>query len=172
MTQNDVALLVIDLQQGLFKKSTPIYQAEELLQNVTSLIALAHQRRIPVFYVQHSDARSLVKGTPDWQLHARLTPLDTDYVVHKQHGNAFEKTTLHETLRSKAITTVVITGLVTHGCVRATCLGARQLGYRVILVRDGHSSFSKQAAELIEEWNQKLGAEGVEIKPAAEITFD
>jgi hypothetical protein len=38
-------------------------------------------------------------------------------------------------------------------------------------VQDGHSSFSKQAAELIEEWNGKMAAEGMTLKPAAEVIF-
>jgi nicotinamidase-related amidase len=62
-------------------------------------------------------------------------------------------------------------GLVTHGCVKATCLGALQLGYDVTLVKDGHSSYSKDASRLIEEWNQKLNAQGCELKVASEIDF-
>lgn len=171
MDQGNVALLVIDVQQGLFGKSTPIYKAEELLQNITLLIDRAHRNNIPVFYIQHSDLRTLVKGSSDWQLHPRLQPLATDCIIHKQHGNAFEETALEEVLQSRNVTSLVITGLVTHGCVRATCLGALQLGYRVILAEDGHSSFSKEAAKLIEEWNQKLSAMEAELKPASEIDF-
>jgi len=42
---------------------------------------------------------------------------------------------------------------------------------RVILVRDGHSNYNKQAANLIEEWNQKLSTEMVELKSTSEIAF-
>jgi nicotinamidase-related amidase len=69
------------------------------------------------------------------------------------------------------VTTLIVTGLVTHGCVRATCIGAQELGYNVILVQDGHSSFSKQATKLIEEWNQKLSAKQIELRSTLEITF-
>jgi nicotinamidase-related amidase len=171
MNPGNVALLVIDVQQGLFGKSTPIYKAEELLQNITCLIERAHRCSVPVFYVQHSALRTLVKGSPDWQLHSRLQPLTIDCILHKQHGNAFEGTILEEALRSRNVTSLVITGLVTHGCVRATCIGAMQLGYKVILAKDGHSNFSKQAAKLIEEWNQKLSAKKVELKSTSEIEF-
>ena len=167
--ESGVALLVIDVQQGLFIKSTPIFKAEELLRNIHLLIGRAHQAGVPVFYVQHSDARALREGSPDWQLHPQLQPLATDAIVHKQHGNAFEETGLDQALKSRNVASVVITGLVTHGCVRATCLGALQLGYKVILVRDGHSSYSKQADKLIEEWNQKLSAQGAELRLTSEI---
>lgn len=169
--QHPIALLVIDVQQGLFKKSTPIYKADELLENITTLVGRAHESDVPVFYIQHSDARNLVKGSADWQLHAQLQPQHEDYIIHKQHGNAFEDTPLEETLRSLHIDTVVVTGLVTHGCVKATCLGARELGYNVILVQDGHSSFSKDAADLIEKWHKNLSARQVEVRPTATITF-
>jgi len=169
--QQHIALLVIDVQQGLFKKPTPIYKADELLDNITALIERAHESNVPVVYVQHSDARALVKDSPDWQLHTQLQPQHKDYIIHKQHGNAFEDTPLGETLRSLHVDTIVVTGLVTHGCVKATCIGAQEAGFSVILVQDGHSSFSKDAADLIEKWNEKLSAKQVAVRPAAEITF-
>ena len=167
--QNSVALLVIDVQQGLFGKS--LYQAEQLLHNINTLIDRAHRSGVPVFFIQHSGAKTLVKGSQDWQLHPELHRLATDPVVHKEHGNAFEDTVLDAALKSGQVTNVVVTGLVTHGCVRATCTGALQLGYRVTLVKDGHSSYSKQAAKLIDEWNQKLSAMNVVLRSTSEIEF-
>ncbi len=166
-----VALLVIDVQQGLFHKSTPIYKAEALLQNINMLVDRAHGAGVTVFYIQHCDQRSLVEGSDDWQLHADLHPLDKDVALFKTHGNAFEETDLEEALEFRDVGRLVVTGLVTHGCVRATCMGARELGYAVTLVKDAHSSFSKQADQLIEEWHGKLSAAGVELKSTAELTF-
>jgi nicotinamidase-related amidase len=171
MDQNHSALLVIDVQKGLFRKSTPIYKAEELLENINLLIDSAHETKVPVFLIQHADGRALVKGSDDWQLHPELHYDRTDNIIHKQHGNAFEETNLDQLLKSRTITNLVIAGLVTHGCVRATCLGALNLGYNVSLVGDGHSSYSNQASELTEEWNQKLNAKGVKIIAASDIEF-
>ena len=171
MSQNNIALLVIDVQQGLFTKSTPIYKAEELLENINLLVDCAHRDGVPVFYIQHSDGRSLVKGSSDWQLHTQLLPLNIDNIVHKQIDNAFEETSLDKMLKAENISRLVITGLVTHGCIKATCLGARKVGYGVTLVKDGHSSYSKQAAQIIEKWNQKLSEQQVELKSASEIEF-
>jgi len=99
VNQSNIALLVIDVQQGFFGKSTPIYKAEELLQNITSLVDRAHRGGVPVFYVQHSDLRTLVKGSPAWQLHRRLQPLATEGIVHNLHGNADQKTGLEEAMK-------------------------------------------------------------------------
>ena len=171
MNPNHNALLIIDVQQGLFKKSIPLYKAEELLKNIKLLVDRAHSAGASVFYIQHSDPKHLVKGSLEWQLHPELHPQQTDNIIHKQHGNAFEDTNLEQMLKSKNITHLVIMGLVTHGCVKATCLGARQLGYTVTLVKDGHSSYSKEAARLIEEWNEKLKENGCQLKAAAQIDF-
>jgi nicotinamidase-related amidase len=168
---NNAALLIIDVQQGLFTKSTPIYKAEDMLRNINTLVDRAHRAQVPVVYVQHSDRKTLVQGSQDWQLHPHLRPVDGDSIIHKRHGNAFEDTDLDEELKSRDIDTLVVTGLVTHGCVRATCIGANKLGYQVVLDSDGHSNWNKQAAQLIEDWNQRLSGEGVELKSTAEITF-
>jgi nicotinamidase-related amidase len=165
------ALLVIDVQQGLFQKSHPIYKADELLDNIISLVERAHQAGAPVFYVQHSNQKDLIQGSAAWQLHPRLRPLEKDGFIFKQKSNSFEETNLDEILKSKGIDSLVVTGLVTHGCVKNGCIGAKQLGYEVTLVQDAHSNFSAKAAQLIEEWNEKLRLENVELKPASEITF-
>lgn len=166
------ALLVIDVQQGLFRKSSPIYKADDLLHNIRTLVEGAHRAGAPVIYVQHSDQKGLVKGSQDWQLHPQLQPADSDIILHKQHGNAFEETNLAEQLKALDIGSLVITGLVTHGCVRATCLGAKELGYRVMLVSDCHSNYSKQAAEFIATWNEKLAKEAIDLKATCEVVFN
>jgi nicotinamidase-related amidase len=169
---NKMALLVIDVQQGLFHKSHPIYKAEELLGNIITLVERAHQAGAPVFYIQHCDQKDLAPGTEGWKLHLRLQPQPEDILLSKQKSNSFEGTNLDEILKSKGMESLVITGLVTHGCVKNGCLGAKQLGYRVTLARDAHSSYNAKAAELIEEWNRKLSLEGVELKPTSGITFE
>jgi nicotinamidase-related amidase len=169
--QTRQALLVIDVQQGLFQKSHPIYQADELLKNINSLVERAHRAGVPVFYIQHSDQRDLVQGSNGWELHPGLKPLENDIFISKQKSNSFEETNLDEILRSKGIDSLVVTGLVTHGCVKNGCLGAKQLGYKVTLAQDTHSSYSARAAELIAEWNEKLRLENVDLKPASGIMF-
>jgi nicotinamidase-related amidase len=167
----DTALLVIDVQTGLFHKSIPIYKAKELLENIRKLIDRARQASSPVIYIQHSNDTFLAKGSADWQLHHQLSPLEDDIIIHKRHPSSFQDTKLADLLAEKNIHRLVITGLVTHGCVKATGLDAIQRGYQVILVSDGHSSYSKDASRLIGEWNKKLGGKGAEIKRTVEVQF-
>lgn len=166
------ALLVIDVQHGLFQKSTPIYHADQLLQNLNALIDRARANGVPVIYVQHSDPRHLVKDSPGWKLHPRLRQPEKETVIHKVQGNAFEGTELSELLRQEKVGRLVVAGLVTHGCVKATCLGGRALGYPVTLVSDAHSSYSQEAARLISEWHAKLAQAGVTLRSTEAVAFD
>jgi nicotinamidase-related amidase len=167
----NVALLVIDVQVGLFEKSILIYNAEKLLENINHLIDLAHQASVPVFFIQHSSDTVLPMGTQGWCLHPQLQPTEEDYIIHKRHPSAFDGTTLKQELDSLQIQRLVVTGLVTHGCVRATCIGAHELGYSVILVEDGHSNYHRKAKQAIVEWNRKLSQEIVELKATNAINF-
>jgi len=169
--ENKTALLVIDVQYGMFQKSTPVYQGDALLDIITALVKRARAAGAAVIYVQPSDERFLVKGTPAWQLHPRLQALTPDCTVHKLQGNAFLGTDLQEILITRGVEKLVICGMVSHGCVKASALGALELGYPVTLVSDGHSSFSKDAPGLIETWNTKLSSLGVALQPAEQIAF-
>lgn len=165
------ALLVIDVQKGLFNKTIPIFKADVLLRNITLLVEKAHENNVPVIYIQHSNDTILAYGSDDWQMHSDIKPTNKDILIHKKHGNAFEGTHLEELLDSKSVNHLVITGLVTHGCVKTTAVGALELGYQVTLVEDGHSNYSKNAPDLIQKWNQKLSDLGAKIKMTQQIGF-
>lgn len=164
-------LLVIDVQQAMFAKSTTVYRSAELLANIQSLAGKARSAGAPVVWVQHGDARDLIPGTPGWQLHPALVPEAQDLSLEKQKGNAFEGTRLKELLAASRVSRVVVCGMVTHGCVKNTCLGALAEGYQVTLAGDAHSSYSKDAAALIEKWNAALAEAGVRVVKSAAISF-
>lgn len=169
--KTNTALLIIDVQTELFHKSTPIYQAKDLLDNLQILADRTHQAEVPVIYVQHSSNAFLIKGSEGWQLHPQLKLLDGDQFIYKLHPSAFEGTELKAELDSKGIKKLVIAGLVTHGCVKATSLEALKQGYQVTLVSDAHSSYNKDAVKLIKEWNEKISKAGANLKPTQEVTF-
>lgn len=163
------ALLVIDVQQGLFEKSIPIYQAGALLTNLNRLITTAHHTGTPVIFVQHNNDSWLAHGSPGWLLHPELIHTDQDLYLDKTHPSAFEDTNLAELLAMRSASRLVIAGLVTHGCVKATSQDALARGYAVTLAADGHSSFSKDAPRLIQQWNERLASEGAKLVTVAEM---
>ena len=170
--KDNTALLVIDVQQGLFERSRPIYRADQMLENINKLIHEARKTGTPVIFIQHENEKTLMKDSPAWQLHPQIRPLEKEPIIHKRHGNAFKATDLHHELEERGVREVVITGLVSQGCVKATSLGAIEKGYKVILVSDGHSTYSKGAPEIIEKWNNTLGGKGVELQETKDVDFD
>ena len=171
MTSNKTALLVIDVQRELFTHDIPVYRADEVLQNINTLVARAHTAGTPVVYVQHSNETALLADSEGWQLHQALHPSGADIMVRKTHGSSFEDTVLGDELARRSVTQVVVTGLATHACVKATTLAAIELGYKTTVVTDAHSNSSKDAAKLVDEWNQKLGEAGAQLTATKDVTF-
>jgi nicotinamidase-related amidase len=167
----NTALLVIDVQKGLFEEPTPVYQADVALSNINTLVDRAHAAGVPVFWVQHSTKTTLIEGSYSWQLHPALQPLMTDHFTRKHHGNAFEDTPLKGELDALKVGKVVIVGLVSDGCVQATCKGAHALGYDVTLVKDAHSTDSPNGGHVIDHWNEKLSQGIVRLVATADVEF-
>ena len=89
--------------------------------------------------------------------------------VKKSVSDSFQERSVVSALEGKNVKSVYICGLVTHGCVKAACLGGLKRGYAVTLVSDTHSSFSKDATSLIEEWNGKIADAGATVLSTKEI---
>lgn len=167
------ALLVVDVQQGLFRRSRPIYGEQALLDTICALIIRARRAGAPIIYTQHTHRSVLAPGSLGWQLHPRLQTEPGDIIVHKRHGSAFRDTALVETLEAREIHVLVVAGLVTHGCVRATCVDGSELGYHIVLVADGHSNYQNDGHTFIQSWNEKLGSRPhVELRPAQDVAFE
>lgn len=165
------ALLVIDVQNDLFEKGTPVYRVDTLLANINALVENAHKAGAPVVYIQHNGKKHLIKGTEGWHLHSELHPEPDDWRVSKENSNSFENTGLAERLTAYGINHVVATGLVSHGCVKNTCLGGLKEGFKVTLAADAHSNFSKNADQVIEKWHKTLAENGVTVLDSGEICF-
>lgn len=172
-TRGRTALLLVDVQQGLFRRSRPVYDEQTLLDTICALIARARRARVPVIYTQHTHRSVLAPGSMEWQLHPRLQTEPGDVIVYKRHGSAFRDTALVEALEARGIHILVVAGLVTHGCVRATCVDGSELGYQIVLVEDGHSNYQDDGAAFINSWNKKLGSRpNVDLQPAQDVTFE
>ena len=165
------ALLVIDVQQGLFERESPIYKEAKFLDILNSVIDRAREAGVPVIFIQHSNDSTLVRGSRSWKLHQDIQPLKSESIVNKRQGNAFAGTDLKEMLTSLGVKAVVTTGIATQWCVRATTLGALDLGYDVTVISDGHSNFSKGAKRLINKWNNTFSEKGASLILARDVEF-
>lgn len=79
------ALLVIDVQQGLF--NPPPAEAEQVLTRINQLSERARQAGAPVIFIQHQTAHEeLPHGSEAWQIHAALQVKNGDHRIDKNHA--------------------------------------------------------------------------------------
>jgi len=147
------ALILIDLVEAYFDKSSPLY-ADVGDALASSLRIRDAARRAGVFIVYTNvvfkkggvnggiflkkapTLTLLEEGQPGGAWPKGLVPGDDELVVSKQYPSAFFGTSLSSTLTALGIDTVILTGLTTSGCVRATCLDTVSLGFRPMIVRE------------------------------------
>lgn len=135
------ALLVIDVQQGVVDGA---YERDAVVANVSSLIDRARAEAVPVVWVQHSDDEMTV-GSPAWAYVPELVRDESEAIVHKIYGDAFESTDLEQVLADGGIGRLVVTGAQTDACIRSTIHGAFTRGYDVTLVADAHTTEDQSA---------------------------
>jgi nicotinamidase-related amidase len=156
--KSDIALLVIDVQNGLFQEEYPVYDDVGLLERISGLIKKARACNTPVIYVQHNEDEGLVTNSPDWKIHPTVAPVGGDTIIQKRKPDSFNNTNLHSELAALGIRKVVLVGLQTDMCIDATSRRANELGYQVTVVKDCHSTSSQgnQSAQIIEQYNDQF----------------
>ncbi len=127
------ALVVIDVQQGLFAGKAPLYRGDELLRNIAGLLARARADGVPVFHVRHDGGPGhlLAKGSDGWPHHPAVAPRAGEAIVDKRQSSAFHDTDFHTRLRVSGIDRLVVAGIQTEMCVEfdlPRCRGARLPG--------------------------------------------
>ena len=132
----NTALLVVDVQKGVVEAA---HDRDAVVANIARLVEKARRERIPVVWVQHSDEH-LVKGSDGWRIAPELTPGETEPLVEKSYGDAFEDTSLESVLSGLGVGRLVVVGAETDACIRSTIHGAFARGYDTTLVSDAHTT--------------------------------
>lgn len=154
---NNVALLVIDMQQALLSGA---YRETEVVEVVNEVSRRVRAAGAPVFFVQHnhSSFAPMMQGATGWQIHASMERQPADRLLEKEASDAFYGTDLEEQLRAASVCELIITGLQTEFCVDATCRAALSRDFDVVLVADGHTTGNSHlsAEAIIEHHNNTL----------------
>ena len=169
------ALIIIDVQNGMFDEQFPVWNGDRLLTKIKNLLQKAREQNVPAFYVQHNEAAGLQleSGTTAWEIHPDIKPLPMDHIIQKTRPDSFFETILEDELAALNIKHVILTGIQTDLCVDTTCRRANSLGYQVTVVADAHSTFDSQnlsAEQIIAHHNETLQF-FAEIKKADEVDF-
>jgi nicotinamidase-related amidase len=174
---NNTGLVIIDVQVAMFSvPELPLYNEDELIENISYLLDRARSTDTPVIFVQHigSDEGLFGIGKPTWEIDSRIKPLENEVVVFKRTPDSFHETSLHEELQKKSISKLVIVGCQTEFCVDTSCRRAFSMGYDSTLVEDAHSTFDNEiltAPQIIQHHNGILGGR-FHLKQTSEIVFE
>ena len=158
LTHSRLALLVIDMQQGLFASEQSRYRSASVVANINLLIDACHQQSTPVVFIQHDGPTddALVPHTAGWHLLPQLHREPTDHLIRKTACDAFYRTGLQPLLYSLGVGRLIITGCATDFCVDTTLRAAASLDYQLIAVEDAHTTANRphlEAARIIEHHN-------------------
>ena len=135
------ALLILDMQIGLFHGPDKPWAGEALLNTLNNLLSKARQAGAPIFLARHvgPPGSPFEQGSPLTQLVQELVLRGDEVIFEKSRPNAFVMTDLAERLQACGAQGVVIAGMKTQYCVDSTCRAARDLGVDGVLIADGHT---------------------------------
>lgn len=175
------ALVIIDVQAGLFAGPAEPYDASGVLARINDLATRARAAGVPVILIQHDGAPEdgLDPGSPGWQLHPALLRAPADVVVRKTACDAFYRSTLADALARANVRQIVATGFATEFCVETTVRRAASEGYDVVLVSDAHTTGDRPvlpAWQIIAHHNWVLANlvqpdNPVQVRSASEVEF-
>ncbi len=154
------AILVIDLQVGLFEESGLPYDYEAVIGRINRITTAARSKCLPVVFVQHELAqRPLMYKSPGWALVDDLVVEPGDCVVRKTTPNSFLNTDLTDILVKQKVEELIVCGYATEYCVDTTVRAAAALGYSIKIAADAHTTHEKDhatAKKIREHHNQTL----------------
>ncbi|MFJ2465608.1 cysteine hydrolase family protein [Pseudomonas sp. NPDC087615] len=171
------ALLIIDMQVGLFQGPENPHDGERVLANIQHLIKKARQQNVPIFAVRHTGPQGspIAAGSPFWQLLPALElDAEIDILFDKSRPNAFHGTELAQQLKTEKIGELYIVGMKTQFCIDSTCRAAADLGLKPVLVADAHTCMDTPllaAQAIIDHHNATLGAAFARLINSADVTF-
>ncbi|WAH56426.1 cysteine hydrolase [Pseudomonas silvicola] len=174
------ALIVIDVQHGLFASSPPPFDSQDVISRINALSNRARSHGVPVIFVQHEATTGdyFRHGSDAWKLDHRLETTPADHYVRKTTPDAFLQTALQAVLTKTGCTDVVVCGYATEFCIDTSVRRAAGLGYNVVLASDAHTTHDKAhatAAQIIAHHTATLPAIksfGVQIVAQESGTLD
>jgi nicotinamidase-related amidase len=144
--EQDAALIVVDVQEGLNHPSWGNRNNPQAEENIAKLLAAWRQTKRPIFHVQHLSTSlhsTLRPGQPGCEIKAIAKPQANEPIIQKRVNSAFIGTDLEAQLRRNTIKTLVITGLTTNHCVSTTARMAGNLGFDTYVVSDATATFDR-----------------------------
>ncbi len=154
------ALVVIDMQQGLFDTEPAPFETSEVIARINAVAVRARATGNLVVIVQHENKEgALAYGNSGWDLVPGIDTAPEDVRVRKTTPDAFLRTDLEEALVARSIKELYVCGYASDFCVDTTVRSAAAHGFAVTLIADAHTTHDKAhlpAASIREHHTQTL----------------
>jgi len=141
-----IALIIIDMQQGMLFDSLPPRNNPQAEDNMARLLAAWRAANHPVVLVRHisrSPDSVFTPGQHGALFQERFMPLAHEHVVEKNVPDAFVNTALERWLHARGVRDLVIAGVSTNNSVEASARSAGNLGFATTVVADACFAFDK-----------------------------
>jgi nicotinamidase-related amidase len=174
-----IALLVIDVQEGIFGALKAPYDGLQVIHRINVLSSRARSVDVPVIFMQHEcEGSPLQRGSEKWRLHCDLLIESSDLMLSKNTPDVFLETDLALHLKRLQVRELVICGYATEFCVDFAVRRALGEGFLVTLVSDAHTTHDKAhafAVSIIEHHNITLAnlpmVGCIKVKESSDILF-
>ena len=165
------ALVVIDMQRGMFRTDGRAEQLINLVPKINGLVRQFIKFQSPVFVVHtgHKPDRStwsrlmlkydhacMISNTPDVEAVDGLELPPVAHVISKTENSAFIRTGFENCLRKLNVEKVFLTGVFIDGCVGLTAADAEQRGFEVVLVKDAIGHIFLPHRSVILDWLRSM----------------
>ncbi|HXA46825.1 MAG TPA: cysteine hydrolase family protein [Burkholderiaceae bacterium] len=147
MPSQNIALIVIDMQQGMQSETLPPRNNLDAENNIGKLQSAWRELGLPVVNVRHisrTPGSVFLPGQAGALFQERLAPLPQEHVVEKNIPCAFTHTGLERWLHARDIRKLVIVGVSTNNSVEATARSAGNLGFSTVVVSDATFAFEQR----------------------------
>jgi len=157
---NNSAVIVIDMQRGLFDVEPSPYNTDKVIQVINNVTKKARKSKVPVLFIHHERKEGVLEYKSEgWNLLPELYVVNGDYKVQKTTPDSFLNTKLESILKALNINNLIVCGYASEFCVDTTVRSAAALGYDVQLVGDAHTTCDKEhliAKDIITHHNSTL----------------
>jgi nicotinamidase-related amidase len=146
-----VALLVIDMQVGMFNEPKSRHDQAGVVERINALSRCVRDVGGTVVFIQHDSPTGGVFAphTPGWQLLPTLSREDRDPVVHKTACDSFYETELESVLAGAKTRDLLVTGCATEYCVDTTVRAAASHNFAVTVVGDAHTTADRDHLDAV-----------------------
>ncbi|WP_422911300.1 cysteine hydrolase family protein [Pseudomonas sp. MAC6] len=139
------ALLIIDMQQGIQRVSTPRNNPQAETQ-IAQLLEYWRSADLPLVHIRHMSRQAdsvFAPGQSGALFQPALAPRASEQVFEKNVTDAFAHSGLERWLHARTIRRLVIVGVASENSVEATARSASCLGFMTQVVADACYTFDK-----------------------------